>query len=108
MSSKDVEITFAPYQANIANVPEASEERYKLTLAIRPKMVTTAQIVTEYKDPFVMITLMTDCNSAKAWVAEVVGGVIRVNVRGGKKCGTYTATIFMTVKDGSDSKKLPL
>lgn len=80
---------------------------YKITVGLRPDVITVAQLATPFSYPFVLITVYCDEPSAKAWVADVQGQTVCIKSKVGSNAQQVSATLLVRVSDGTGARRIP-
>jgi len=85
----------------------AQDTLYKITVGLKPEIVTVVQLSTAFQYPFILVSIYCDEPSAKAWIADIAANVVKLKAKVGKSAQQVSATLMVRVSDGMNARRMP-
>lgn len=104
---KEVEISYEE-QEQQEDAQRSMETLYRITIALKPGQVTLTQVITPYRMPFPVVSMICENIHAIVKVVEINGSVVRLRSFIPPKSSQCSAVILMRVVEGLQAKRVPL
>lgn len=101
-------ITVTQRQLPIVSTHNAREEKYVVTVAMRPGQENEVQLITAICNPFVQYSFLCEDSHASCNFIESLASVLRFVCRPGETSEKCTATLYVTVTDSDEATFYPL